>query len=51
MPQMNVMLFSFPITILLGFAALYVLAPDMLEYIHSVLGDISTDIWKTVKAL
>jgi flagellar biosynthetic protein FliR len=51
MPQMNVMLFSFPITILLGFSALYVLAPDMLEYIHGVLGNISGDIWKTLKAL
>jgi flagellar biosynthetic protein FliR len=51
MPQMNIMLFSFPVTILLGFSALYLLAPEMLEYIHSKLGDISGDVLRVIKAL
>ncbi|MFM8315988.1 MAG: flagellar biosynthetic protein FliR [Deltaproteobacteria bacterium] len=37
MPQLNVMLFSFPVTILLGFCALYLLAPEILEYIGNLL--------------
>jgi len=37
MPQLNVMLFSFPITILLGFCGLYLLAPEILEYMGNLL--------------
>lgn len=37
MPQLNVMLFSFPLTILLGFCALWLLAPEILEYLGSLL--------------
>lgn len=44
LPQMNVILFSFPVTILLGFCGLYVLAPEMLDYIERVLGEMSTQV-------
>ena len=37
MPQLNVMLFSFPLTILLGFCALWLLAPEILEYLGNLL--------------
>lgn len=41
MPQMNVMLFSFPVTILLGFGAIYLLAPEMIDYISRLLDEMS----------
>lgn len=37
MPQMNVMLFSFPITILLGLITFYLVAPELLDFIESML--------------
>jgi flagellar biosynthetic protein FliR len=51
MPQMNVMLFSFPITILLGLSALYLFAPDLLGYLESALGDMSADLMTLLKAV
>ncbi len=51
MPQMNIMLFSFPITITLGFAALYLVAPEMLDAMESVLGDVSGELMTLVRIL
>ena len=51
MPQMNVILFTFPITILLGFATLYLLAPDLMEYLNNVLGLMSSDVMGMLKTL
>lgn len=36
-PQMNVMLFSFPITILLGLFTFYLVAPELLDFIEEML--------------
>ncbi len=44
MPQMNIMLFSFPVTIMLGLCTIYFLAPDMLSYIENVLGEMLGDM-------
>jgi flagellar biosynthetic protein FliR len=43
-PQMNILLFSFPVTMLLGLCALYFLAPDLLGFLEGVLGDASSDM-------
>lgn len=51
MPQMNVLLFSFPVTMLLGLSALYLLAPDLLNLIENSLGDVSGDVLAVLKAL
>jgi len=51
MPQMNVMLFSFPVTILLGLSALYLFAPELLVYLESVLGDMSSDLMNLLKSV
>jgi len=40
-PQMNVMLFSFPITILLGLATFYFIAPELLNFIENLLSEAS----------
>ncbi|NQW44009.1 MAG: flagellar biosynthetic protein FliR [Deltaproteobacteria bacterium] len=37
MPQLNVMLLSFPVTILLGFCGLYLLAPEILDFMANLL--------------
>jgi flagellar biosynthesis protein FliR len=41
---MNILLFSFPVTMLLGLCALYFLAPDLLGFLEGVLGDASSDM-------
>lgn len=51
MPQMNVLLFSFPVTMLLGLAALYLLAPDLLQVIENSLGDVSGDVITMLKSI
>lgn len=51
MPQLNVMLFSFPITILLGFCALYLLAPEILEYIRNLLDEMGQNCILLLKTL
>lgn len=40
MPQLNVMLLSFPVTILLGFCGLYLLAPEILDFMANLLQEI-----------
>lgn len=44
LPQMNVLLFSFPLTMLLGFCTLYLVAPDLLDYLGGLMGEMSTDL-------
>jgi flagellar biosynthetic protein FliR len=51
MPQLNVMLFSFPITILLGFCALYLLAPEILEYIGNLLGEMGQNCVQLLRTM
>lgn len=51
MPQMNMMLFSFSITILLSFAGLYVVAPELLSYLDTTLGEIGADVLGILKVL
>ena len=49
LPQMNLILFSFPITILAGFAALYFLAPEFLETLERCLSEVSGELLTLVK--
>jgi len=51
MPQLNVMLFSFPVTILLGFCAIYLLAPEILEYMGNLLNDMTQNCILLLKTL
>lgn len=51
MPQMNIILFSFSITILLGFATMYLVAPEMLSFLDGTLGEMSADVAGVLKAL
>ncbi|NBY19556.1 hypothetical protein EBQ74_04790 [bacterium] len=51
MPQLNVMLFSFPVTILLGFCALYLLAPDILDYMENLLNLMGENCISLLKTL
>lgn len=51
MPQMNMMLFSFSLTILLGFGGLYVIAPEILDYLDGTLGEMSADIMGLIRTL
>jgi flagellar biosynthetic protein FliR len=51
LPQLNIILFSFPITITLGFLSLYLLAPDLLNYLENVLGNMTADIAGVLKVL
>ncbi len=44
LPQMNILLFSFPITITLGLGAMYVLTPEILDYFERVLGDVAVNL-------
>jgi len=50
-PQMNILLFSFPITITLGFAGLYVVAPEMLDSIENILGEVSGELMTLIRVL
>ncbi len=50
-PQMNVILFSFPITIMLSLAGIYIFAPDTLEFFTHILEEMGTDIMSTVRVL
>jgi len=51
LPQMNMLLFSFTFTVMFGFAGLYVVAPDLLNYMESILGEMSTDVLNVLKVL
>ena len=51
LPQMNVLLFSFPLTMILGFCTLYLVAPELLDYFSSLLGEMATDMVGVVRSL
>ena len=51
LPQMNILLFSFPVTILVGMAAMYVVAPDMLSYMENTLGVVTEDLVDLLKRI
>lgn len=50
LPQMNILLFSFPITITLGLGAMYVLTPEILDYFEYVLGDVAVHLTEMMRA-
>ena len=49
LPQMNLLLFSFPLTILAGLAGLYILAPEYLSYLDQVLVESTIEMMSMVK--
>lgn len=51
LPQMNILLFSFPVTILLGLGFLYVISPEMIDYCEHVLGEMTTDVAEILKRI
>jgi flagellar biosynthesis protein FliR len=51
MPQMNILLFSFPITLMLGFTGLYLVAPEFIDTIESMLGEISSEMMQLIRIL
>jgi flagellar biosynthesis protein FliR len=51
LPQMNLLLFSFPITILAGLAGLYLLAPEYLAYLEHIFAESTTEMMALVKAI
>jgi flagellar biosynthetic protein FliR len=51
MPQMNIMLFSFPLTMIFGFCAMYLVAPDLLDYMVQVMGDLSGECLNLLRSL
>ena len=40
-PQMNVMLFSFPVTILLGLITFYFVSPELLNFVENLMSEAS----------
>lgn len=51
LPQMNLLLFSFPITIMAGLAGLYILAPEYLSYLEHILSETSAEMITLVKQI
>jgi flagellar biosynthetic protein FliR len=51
LPQMNVLLFSFPITIMAGLGGMYLLAPEMLASMESMMGDMTGDLMNLLRVL
>lgn len=51
MPQINILLFSFPITITLGLLALYIIAPDYLDFVENALSLMAGDMILLLKAV
>lgn len=50
-PQMNIILFSFPITILLGLALFFIVAGDLIEFLQTILGAMSFDAVALLKKI
>lgn len=50
-PQMNVMLFSFPITILLGLFVFYLVAPELVDFIENIITDSGEKTLAILRAL
>lgn len=51
LPQMNILLFSFPVTILVGFVGLYIIAPDLIATLENVLGEMTGVMMETIKVM
>jgi len=51
LPQMHVILFAFPLTILLGLCTLYVVAPEYLAAMESILGETGDRVVAVLRAL
>lgn len=51
LPQMNILLFSFPVTILVGFIGLYVITPDLVQILENILGEMTGSMLQIIKAL
>ncbi len=51
LPQMNVLLFSFPITISVGIIALYLLTPDLMNVMDSILGNMTSEMMTVLRTL
>jgi len=51
LPQMNVMLMSFPVTITVTLVVMYFLTPDLLNYVENRMGDISADVVRILKSV
>lgn len=51
LPQMNVLLFSFPITITLGIIALYIIAPEYLDFVERALAEVTNDMVRLLKTV
>jgi len=51
LPQMNMLVFSFTLTVMFGFGGLYIVAPDLLHYMEGLLGEMSSDVLTVLKVL
>ncbi len=51
MPQMNILLFSFPITILLGIFAMYLISPDLIAFMETNLEEVSNEIMELFRTI
>lgn len=50
-PQMNLLLFSFPITITLSLCAFYLIAPEMMDYFQLRLSEVAVDVIEVLKTV
>lgn len=51
MPQMNMMLFSFSLTILLGFGGLYLVAPELIDYFENHFSEFGSEVVGILRTL
>lgn len=51
LPQMNMLVFSFTLTLMFGLGGLYIVAPDMLNYMEGLLGEMSHDVLTVLRVL
>lgn len=51
MPQLNVLVFSFPVTLLAGLLGLYLLAPELIDVMEGLLQEASSDMLLALRAL
>lgn len=51
MPQMNILLFSFPVTIITGLITFYLITPELVDYLETVLGNMSVNMMQVLRTL
>lgn len=51
MPQLNVLVFSFPVTLLAGLLGLYFLSPELIDGMEGILQDASSDMLLLLRSL